>query len=100
MVRFQIHRLDDPTAADQHYRAFWRIEGQLFRVHVWNLKEWLRIPAADRPRDARCLKGPGFMTLRPMGETEATQAECQDQPPENRSPVPVSNGGGWTRSRN
>jgi hypothetical protein len=100
MARFQIHRLDDPRADDQHYRAFWRIDGRTFRVHVWSLKEWLRIPWADRPRDARPLKGPGWMTVRPMRETEATQAECQEQQPENLSPLPVSNRSRWTRSRN
>jgi hypothetical protein len=91
MARFHIIRLDDPRAAEQHYRAFWRVDGRTFRVHVWNLIEWLRIPVADRPRDAYRLRGPGWMTLRPMGETEATQAECQDQHSQNQSPSPVRN---------
>jgi hypothetical protein len=100
MSRFQILRLDDPTGTDQHYRAFWRIHGKTLRVQVWSLEEWHQIPPADRPRDARPLRGPGFMTIRPMVETEPTQAERQDQHPENLSPFPVNNGGGWARSWN
>ena len=85
MVRFQIHRLDDPTAADQHYRAFWRIDGQTFRVHAWRLEEWLRLSPEHRPRDAHRIQDHGWMTLRPI-----QMRESQDQRLAYLSPSPVS----------
>src|SRR5205823_6338302 len=35
MSYFQIHSRDDPHRDDLHSRAFWRIDGQTFLVHVW-----------------------------------------------------------------
>jgi hypothetical protein len=84
MSRFQIRRVDDPTLADQHYRAFWAIEGKTFRVHIWSLAQWRQILWANRPRDACVVEGPGRMTLRPIDEPEATpgRAEGRDRPAE------------------
>jgi hypothetical protein len=65
-AHFEILRLDDPCVADEHYRAFWRVDGQSLVVHVWSLKQWRRLPPAERPDDAFRLEGPGWMTLRPM----------------------------------
>jgi hypothetical protein len=90
MSHFQIHRIDDPRLTGQHYRAFWRIDGRTYRVHDWRLVEWLRLSPEHRPRDACRLKGAGWMTLRPIRQTEAVQAECQDQRSAYLSPLPVS----------
>jgi hypothetical protein len=63
---FQIHRLDTAAdSSDRHYRAFWRINGETFRVHVWNLDQWRRIPVGEQPRDACPLDG-GVMVVRPI----------------------------------
>jgi hypothetical protein len=63
---FQIYRLDDPELPDDHYRAFWRIDGRTFRVQVWGPLQWDGMLDLDRPRDAIRLKGGVWMTLRPM----------------------------------
>jgi hypothetical protein len=89
MSHFQIHRLDDPTSADDHYRAFWRIDGRTFRVHVWGLAAWERLTGANRPRDACRLEGSAWMTLRPIEEAAAVHAGCTDHTSEDLSPSPV-----------
>jgi hypothetical protein len=90
MSRFQIHRLDEPPSADEHYRAFWRIDGRTFRVHVWGPAAWERLTGANRPRDACRLEGSGWMTLGPIRKTAAVHAGCTDHTSEYLSPLPVS----------
>lgn len=67
--RFRIHRLDSPTVS--HYQAFWQVEGDTFRVQVWDEEAWRLMPAAEQPPDARPLPGPGWMQSRPIAPLPA-----------------------------
>lgn len=62
--RFRIHRFDSPSAP--HYQAFWQVEGNTFRVEVWDQEAWQRMPESEHPPDARRLVGPGWMRFRPL----------------------------------
>ena len=62
--RFRIHRLDSPAVS--HYQAFWQIEGNTFRVQVWDEDTWRQMPEAEHPPDALPLSGPGWMQSRPI----------------------------------
>jgi hypothetical protein len=69
--RFRIFRVDPPVEseappADSHYRAFWEIEGQTFRVHVWSDSEWERLSPTRLPSNARSINGRGWMVMQPV----------------------------------
>jgi hypothetical protein len=91
MSRFQILRLDDPTAADQHLRLFWRVNGRTFRVHAWSLTDWRLLPSEERPSDACHIPGACWFTARPMEVSEAAPDESQTGPFRELSQVPFSN---------
>lgn len=71
--RFSIYRIDPPVGEDRqtpdtHYRAFWKIEGKLFRVRVWSRAQWERRSreGQETPAGARSLNGRGWMLLQPI----------------------------------
>jgi hypothetical protein len=69
--RFRIHRVDPPvemeeTATNSHYRAFWEIDGKIFRVQVWSASQWARRGEEAPPTGARSLDGRGWMVLKPV----------------------------------